>query len=504
MRKLLSLLVITIFLAIFFFPTTSNSNSTGSPGGKTNSPGDLANCSQCHYAGVGTGATITTNIPSTGYVPGNIYTITTNVNQSGINKFGFEITAEESASFAKTGTFLVTNSAETQFANNNTAITHKVGGTSGSNSKSWSMDWLAPGSGTGDVTFYGSYIAANGNGNNTGDTYHSSTLSISEAQSPCNLTGASVYIDYNSAPWMLNASVNGMSMYDYAWTDTNGFLIATANQTIFYTQWCVTITDIITGCDTTICQDCIADSNALCMCTMIYMPVCGCDGVQYANSCLADCADVPWTPAIPNGQLGGWLPCPPVSWDCIQNVCVNPGTGLGQYASLSACLLDSCGITPPVPSWDCIQNICVDPGTGLGQYASLSSCLLDSCGITPPVPSWDCVQNICVDPGTGLGQYASLSACLLDSCAIMPPAPSWDCVQNICVDPGTGLGQYASLSSCLLDSCGITPNVVEERIKNKRLLRVSDFLGREMRGTKNKVLFYIYDDGTVEKRIVIE
>ena len=31
-----------------------------------------------------------------------------------------------------------------------------------------------------------------------------------------------------------------------------------------------------------------------------------------------------------------------------------------------------------------------------------------------------------------------------------------------------------------------------------------DLLGRETKGTKNEILFYIYDDGTVEKRIVIE
>ena len=55
----------------------------------------------------------------------------------------------------------------------------------------------------------------------------------------------------------------------------------------------------------------------------------------------------------------------------------------------------------------------------------------------------------------------------------------------------------------------ITFNVVssvgiEEHSTNKKLLKITDILGREAKGTKNEVLFYIYDDGTVEKRIVIE
>ena len=41
-------------------------------------------------------------------------------------------------------------------------------------------------------------------------------------------------------------------------------------------------------------------------------------------------------------------------------------------------------------------------------------------------------------------------------------------------------------------------------VENKRLVKVVDILGRENRGDKNKPLLYIYDDGTVEKKIILE
>ena len=45
---------------------------------------------------------------------------------------------------------------------------------------------------------------------------------------------------------------------------------------------------------------------------------------------------------------------------------------------------------------------------------------------------------------------------------------------------------------------------IEEQTTKKELLRTTDLLGRETTDIKNEVLFYIYDDGTVEKRIIIE
>jgi len=261
--------------------------------------------------------------------------------------------------------------------------------------------------------------------------------SISAQTTPCTLTGGSVYIDNNTNPSMMNATVNGMSLYNYSWTDTNGVVVGTANQIPFYTQWCVTIVDNLTGCDTTICQDCTA-GTAVCMCTMIYMPVCGCDGVQYANSCLADCADVPWTPAVSNGQLGGFLPCTVPSWDCNPGQgCYDPGTGSGAYTSLATCQ-SNCSVTP---SWDCnpVQG-CYDPGTGLGFYTTYNACDT-ACSMVNP--SWDCVNGACIDPLTGQGAYTTYN-----SCAVACVTPTWDCVNGMCIDPLTGQGAYTTYSAC--------------------------------------------------------
>ena len=49
-----------------------------------------------------------------------------------------------------------------------------------------------------------------------------------------------------------------------------------------------------------------------------------------------------------------------------------------------------------------------------------------------------------------------------------------------------------------------TSTSIQEHATNKEILKVTDLLGRETKGNKNEVLFYIYTDGTVEKRIVIE
>jgi len=58
-----------------------------------------------------------------------------------------------------------------------------------------------------------------------------------------------------------------------------------------------------------------------------------------------------------------------------------------------------------------------------------------------------------------------------------------------------------------IDNIQLTKEIgtsIEEHSSNKELLKVIDILGREVNEKRNTPLFYIYNDGTVEKRIIIE
>ena len=180
MQKSLLFFSITIALAIFFYPTTSNSNGTGSPGGKTNSPNDASNCTGCHSgtinSGIGT-ANITTNIPASGYSIGSTYTITLTGVKASCTKFGFEITAENWNS--KSGNFMITDNT-TKLVNTNNAVTHKSSGTSGITTKSWTMDWKPTANSNENTIFYAAIMFANANSNNNGDNIISTSLSVDE------------------------------------------------------------------------------------------------------------------------------------------------------------------------------------------------------------------------------------------------------------------------------------------------------------------------------------
>ena len=155
---------------------------SGSPGGRTGSPGDNgATCTQCH-----TGAAnpvenwISTDIPELGYVVGETYTITATGQHAGVGRFGFELTAED-ASGNKVGSFNIIN-GQTQLSNGGTSVTHTNSGiTPDGDSKTWTFEWTAPNSDLGIISFYGAFNAANNNGGTSGDVIYTSNMSVDES-----------------------------------------------------------------------------------------------------------------------------------------------------------------------------------------------------------------------------------------------------------------------------------------------------------------------------------
>ncbi len=64
------------------------------------------------------------------------------------------------------------------------------------------------------------------------------------------------------------------------------------------------------------------------------------------------------------------------------------------------------------------------------------------------------------------------------------------------------------INGCVGEQVSLLVNVIvssiEEENRNKKLLMLTDIFGKEVNYRKNTPLFYIYDDKTVEKRIVVE
>jgi len=173
--KFIPLLIIPISFLFYAY-------HTGSPGGYSGSAGDGQDCTSCHLPGPTNivDGWITTDIPSEGYTPDQTYTITATGTQAGVVRFGFELTAENSSN-QKTGTLIITESTRTQLTNANHAVTHTAGGiTPTGDSNTWTMEWIAPSAGEGDVTFTAAFNAANGNGNNSGDVIYKSSTVVQE------------------------------------------------------------------------------------------------------------------------------------------------------------------------------------------------------------------------------------------------------------------------------------------------------------------------------------
>ena len=113
-------------------------------------------------------------------------------------------------------------------------------------------------------------------------------------------------------------------------------------------------------------------------------------------------------------------------------------------------------------------------------------------------PTWKCFTGECFELDDGTGEYTSLADCEAE-CVIIP---SWNCILGDCVDPEDGSGFYLDLSEC--ESECQTSSMTEQNQNQKKLLKITNLLGQKTSIQNNTTLLFIYNDGSVEKKFIVE
>ena len=167
----------------------AHSNQSAAPLAKTGAPGE-GECTDCHFGVLNpdSGSVNVNFFGEVAYSPGGVYSVEVNISQT-MSVYGFSLVALD-ANGANAGSFNLTNTSNTKTASTagKTYISHKDAVTQ--NTSSWSFEWVAPNTSMGDVIFYASGNAANGDGGTAGDKVYTTMDTLTGP--PANLNESSV------------------------------------------------------------------------------------------------------------------------------------------------------------------------------------------------------------------------------------------------------------------------------------------------------------------------
>ncbi len=198
----------SLLLSGWLSAATSRANSNGQPNSHTGAPafGTLAaepNCTVCHTGTANSGdATIAMAATPLAYTPNEEIQLTLSINQLGRTRFGFLATALD-AQGRKVGDFVVSDPLRTQVSTATMSVyagrvyisnTGVGGDAKGDNTISWVFKWKAPPQKVGRVDFWLALVAANNNGQATGDSVYLRTLSFDPAIAPLTTVSAASFL----------------------------------------------------------------------------------------------------------------------------------------------------------------------------------------------------------------------------------------------------------------------------------------------------------------------
>lgn len=197
--------------------------TSGQGGNFSGSPGDSnSNCTSCHAPGANHGGTpVLTGVP-TSYTAGTTYNLTLAINGSSVNKFGFNITAEDQNG-VKVGNWTAGTGSQLRNGGTTDGLTH-----SATNSSTWTFSWRAPNMSVGPVTFYYATIQANNASGNSGDQMVSGN-SMQVLSNGLDLSITSFNMYPTEADDVLNIDLNQLDQGQLEIYNMNGSLVKQVN-----------------------------------------------------------------------------------------------------------------------------------------------------------------------------------------------------------------------------------------------------------------------------------
>jgi hypothetical protein len=175
----------------------------------------------------------------------------------------------------------------------------------------------------------------------------------------------------------------------------------------------------------------------------------------------------------------------------------------------------SIGNLPFIFNWSNGQSTDSIAGLSQGNYSveiiDTNNCIqIFSIMLDEPTP-----LNISVSSSDETSALNDGSANAIVTGSVPPYTYTWNDALNQTTQTAIGLapGSYTvnviDINGCLISdstfiNAYISTNIINTNNASQTLLEITDILGRETKGKKNEPLLYLYDDGTVEKRIIIE
>lgn len=180
-----STLILTTLLFIGTIIWMGSSGGAGAIQGadRTGGPVSQGFCSQCHNGGsFGTDVQVfLTDLNGdtiSEYVPETAYTLKVTVIGEGAARYGFQSVALDTGNEGSGAYGMAANGSQITSVSGRDYFEHSSPSTSGE----WEIEWTAPSSGTGPVTFYAAGNAVNGNFAMSGDQPDTTSLTIAESQ----------------------------------------------------------------------------------------------------------------------------------------------------------------------------------------------------------------------------------------------------------------------------------------------------------------------------------